>query len=279
MAELLALVSALLFGLVHFGSGILARRADSFAIALYGQLGGVGLVLIAGVFWPAERLGFAGLGWGALSGLGTGVGVAFLYRGLARGQMSIVVPLSDVGAVALPVLVGVALLGDRPSLPAWIGIVTAIPALWLVSRRTGAVGKSTASGAADGLLAGAGFALQFVAISRVDLAADGLWPVLAARLLAIATTATLGKPYGGELRLTRRLVLPACLVGAVGSVGIVLYLIATEHQLLTLVTVLAALYPAVPVVLAMTFLRERLSRGQAAGLALAAATIALVSLG
>lgn len=279
MAELLALAAALLFGLVHFGSGLLARRADSFAIALYGQFGGVVLVLVCALLLPAQRLDVPGLAWGALSGLGTGVGVAFLYRGLARGQMSVVVPLSDVGAVALPVLVGVALLGDRPSVLAWVGVAAAFPALWLVSRRQGTTGGSTATGAVDGLVAGVGFAVQFVAVSRVDLAAAGLWPILAARLLAVATIVVLGRRYGGNLSLRRRLVAPACAVGAIGSVAIVLYLLATQRQQVALVTVLSALYPAVPVVLALVFLRERLSLHQVVGLGLAAATIALVSLG
>lgn len=282
MAELLALTAAVLFGLVHFGSGLLARRADSFAIALYGQLGGVVLVVASVLVWPAERVSLPDLGWGALSGLGTGIGVAFLYRGLARGQMSVVVPLSDVGAVALPVLVGVALLGDRPSPLAWLGIAAAFPALWLVSRRHATRGRqrgpAAAAGTVDGLVAGLGFAVQFVAISRVDVTVAGLWPVLGARLLAIGTIVTLGRRYGGTLLVPRRLVLPACAVGALGSIAIVCYLLATTHQLLALVTVLAALYPAVPVVLAMTVLHERLTRHQLVGLALAAATIALVSL-
>jgi drug/metabolite transporter (DMT)-like permease len=46
-----------------------------------------------------------------------------------------------------------------------------------------------------------------------------------------------------------------------------------------LATVLAALYPAIPVVLAITFLRERPSRAQTAGLGCAAAAIGLIALG
>ncbi|MFE1193957.1 multidrug DMT transporter permease [Streptomyces olivaceoviridis] len=68
-------------------------------------------------------------GSGALSGIGTGAGVAFLYRAMAQGRrMSVVVPVSDVGAVALPVLVGVAFLGERPAAIAWAGIAVAVPA-------------------------------------------------------------------------------------------------------------------------------------------------------
>ncbi|MFF5547610.1 hypothetical protein [Streptomyces olivaceoviridis] len=51
--------------------------------------------------------------------------------------MSVVVPVSDVGAVALPVLVGVAFLGERPAAVAWAGIAVAVPAPWLVAQAAG----------------------------------------------------------------------------------------------------------------------------------------------
>ncbi|MGV9798336.1 EamA family transporter [Mycobacterium sp. NPDC003449] len=278
MSETFALSAAVVFGLVHFLSGLLARRADSWAVAFYGQVGGTVLVAIAAVFWPAPHLTLESMGWGALSGLGTGVGVGFLYRGLSTGRMSVVVPLSDVGAVTLPVLVGVALLGDRPSAVAWVGVTAALPALWLVSRTRTSTSSRAASGTVDGLIAGAGFAFQFIAISWVDLD-GGMWPILAARILAAATLVPLTRHSDGELRLPRRLVLPSCAVGAAGSVAIVLYLLATQDQLLALATVLAALYPAIPVVLALVFLHEKLAPPQIFGLTLTAVSIALISLG
>jgi hypothetical protein len=45
MPELLALSAAVVFGLVHFFSGLLARRADSYGVAVVGQVGGTILVL------------------------------------------------------------------------------------------------------------------------------------------------------------------------------------------------------------------------------------------
>lgn len=132
MGELLALLAALCFGTTHFLSGLLARRAVSDAVALLGQVGGAALVLVLAPFFAAPQVGGAALGWGALSGVGSGVGVGALYRGISRGRFSVVVPLSDVAAVALPVLVGVALLGDRPAALAWGGIAVAPVALWLV---------------------------------------------------------------------------------------------------------------------------------------------------
>ncbi|MEU6488400.1 multidrug DMT transporter permease [Streptomyces sp. NPDC046887] len=291
MAEGLALGAALLFGLVHFFSGLMSRQGDvdSYAIALFGQFGGAVLILTGALALPAlgvdrpvltaSEVDLASLGWGLLSGVGSGVGVACLYRGLASGQMSVVVPLSDVAGVALPVLVGVAVLGDRPHPLAWLGIAAALPALWLVSRDGGGrAGGGAASGARYGLLAGVGFAVQFLAISRVDPAA-GLWPVLAARAGAVATVVPMALAAGASLRPPRRLVLPALVTGSAGSVAIVLYQLATLDQLVALATVLASLYPAIPVVLAIVFLHERPTRVRLAGLACTAVAIALIALG
>lgn len=118
MGELLALLSALLFGATHFFNGLLARRVHSTTVALIGQVGGTVLALAVAPFVAAPHVSGGALGWGALSGVGTGLGVAFLYRGMSGGHFSVVVPLSDVAAVALPVLVGITFLGDRPGMAA-----------------------------------------------------------------------------------------------------------------------------------------------------------------
>lgn len=288
MPELFALVAAFLFGLVHFLSGLLARRADSYAVAAFGQLGGIVLMLAvvvvtraAGVDAPllsAPHITAGALGWGAVSGVGTGIGVACLYRGLAAGQMSVVAPLSNVAGVALPVLVGVAVLGDRPSPLAWLGVAAALPALWLVSRSDRPEDSGTAAGARYGLLAGVGFAVQFLAISRIDPAA-GLWPILTARVVATLTIALMARAAGATLRLPRGFVLPALAVGSMGAVALVLYQAAALHQLLALATVLASLYPAVPVVLAIVFLHERPTAVQIAGLLCTGVAVVLIALG
>jgi drug/metabolite transporter (DMT)-like permease len=71
----------------------------------------------------------------------------------------------------------------------------------------------------------------------------------------------------------------ALLVGAGAALGLILYLLATRRQMLALAVVLASLYPALPVVLGIAVLRERVARRQAVGLLGAAAAIVLLTLG
>src|SRR4051794_32842006 len=94
MGELLALASAGCFGVTHFVSGLLARRAPGLIISWYAQIGGTAVTLVAAISWAHGTPSGSALAWGALSGAGTGIGVAFLYRAMSRGALSVVVPVS-----------------------------------------------------------------------------------------------------------------------------------------------------------------------------------------
>ncbi|GAA4233289.1 DMT family transporter [Actinomadura meridiana] len=271
----LALASALAYGVADVAGGLLSRRADFRTVALLGQVGGLVCAVVAALFVPAHGVDAADLGWGALSGAGTGLAMVFLYRGLSHGDMSVVVPVSAVGGVALPVVAGVVLLGDRPSVPAWIGIVVVVPALWLVSRaRSDEHGRARAA-VGGGLVAGAGIGLQYLALAQADDGA-GIWPVAAGRVAAVLVIVPLVWPPGRD-RPSGGITFRSAATGGVAAAALVCYLLATREQLVVIAVVLSSLYPVVPVLFGVTVLRERLSVAQAAGLAGAAAAVLLLT--
>nr|WP_234544099.1 DMT family transporter [Streptomyces shenzhenensis] len=259
----------------------LARRRNGLAVALHAQLGGTVLGLLLALFLDAGSAALADYGWGAMSGVGTGAGVAFLYRAMSQGAMSVVVPVSDVGAVTLPVLVGVRFLGERPAAPAWVGIAAVLPALWLVSQSSpdpdGGQRGSVSAGVPSALVAGMGFGVQFLAMAQVG-AGSGLWPVALSRVVSVAVIAAVLGSYGAGWRLSGSPWAATVAAGALGTLAIVLYLEATGQQLMTVATVLSALYPAIPVLLALVVLKERLNCRQAAGLTCAAFAVGLLAL-
>jgi drug/metabolite transporter (DMT)-like permease len=71
----------------------------------------------------------------------------------------------------------------------------------------------------------------------------------------------------------------ALLVGAGAALKLILYLLAVQRQLLAVAVVLASLYPALPVILGLALLDERLSRQQLLGLMGAGVATVLLSLG
>src|SRR4051794_41056717 len=181
-------------------------------VAFLGQLGGLLAVAVAAPLLTPAPPSAPDVLWGGLSGLGTGLAMAFLFRGMGRGAMSVVVPVSAVGGVALPVLVGATVLGERPAWPTWVGVGLALPALWLVSR--GSTGPPSGAvpergSVTDGLVAGVGIAVQYLALARAGPAA-GLWPVLAGRVTALvavgilACTLMRSLPADGERRAGAR---------------------------------------------------------------------------
>lgn len=284
MGALLALCSALSYGLSDFLGGILSRRVSFIRVALLGQVGGLVTVVLAAPLMSGTRPGVADLAWGALSGVGTGLGMTFLFRGMVRGAMSVVVPVSAVGGVVLPVLVGAAVLGDRPAPLAWVGIALAVPALWWVSRAPARARAAGSTGVADGLVAGAGIALQYLALARSAPDA-GVWPVAAGRVTAIVAVAVLSV---GLARIGRpppepapgwsaTVVTGSAVTGVLAALALVCYLHATRTEFLAVAVVLSSLYPVVPVVLGVTAFRERLGRAQTLGLAGALAGSALIA--
>ncbi|BCJ29080.1 EamA family transporter [Actinocatenispora sera] len=284
MGIVLALCAAACYGCSDFLGGLLSRRSSPYAVAVVAQCAAflvVALVAaVAGNGMPAA----AALGWGALSGIGNGLGTVFLYRGLGSARMSVVAPLSAVGSAGLPVLAGVAQ-GDRPAPLAIAGIVLALPAVALISRGAdepaGPEAGSTArrrSGVLDGLLAGAGFALLFVALDRVPHDA-GLWPLAGGQAVATVSILIAGLAVGAGLRLPARRLAPGASVGLLGGAATVLFVFATHRALLSIAAVVTSLYPALTVLAAMLVLRERIARGQAVGLAAAAAAVVLIALG
>ncbi|MBC3987428.1 EamA family transporter [Streptomyces sp. AC563] len=281
MGALLALASAVGYGFVDFAGGLLSRRVHFAVVTFLGQVGGLLLALVAALLLPAEAVGSADLIWGALSGVGSATAMHFLNRGLSRGAMSVVIPVSAVTGVALSVVCGVCFLGDRPTPLAWLGICVTVPALWLVSTgggRGGEGGSGPGSVVTDGLVASLGVAVQYVALAQAA-PASGLWPVAVGRLAAVLLLLPATWRHTSEFGKSARSAGLAALIGAGAALGLILYLWSTRMQMLAVAVVLASLYPAVPTILGLTVLREKVTRAQAVGLAGSAAAVVLLSLG
>lgn len=275
MSVLLSLLAAASYGLADFNGGVFSKRAGAWAVALVAQLGGTVLVLVLVAFTGGSPTG-ADLAWSLLAGVGNGFGTAFLYRGLAAGRMGVVAPVSGVGAVVVPVAVGV-LTGERPDALVWLGILIALPAIWLVSREA-VDAPGPGSGLLDGVLAGVGFGTLFAALAQIPERA-GLLPLalnqLVAGLAIVAVAMTLRQAWVPR----NRYAVGGITSGALGALATGLFQVATHGGHLTVAAVITSLYPAFTVLLAATVLSERVHRAQAVGLGLCACAVALVAAG
>jgi len=273
---LLALGSALAYGLSDFTGGLLAKRMSPWAVAVVGQSAATVLTLLLALTVSGQPITDDWV-WAAVAGLGSGTGAAFLYRGLGAGRMAVVAPISAVGAALLPVAFGVAL-GERPAALTWLGVLCAGPAIWLVSRTDGDQAVPTSSGVVDGVLAGLGFGLLFAALGQVPEEA-GLGPLTLTQAVSVLATIALAMVLRAEWVPRGRVSIGGVVPGVLGTIATLLFLLATQTGLLTVAAVVTSLYPALTVLLAALVLHERIGRTQGVGLGLALACVALVAAG
>ncbi len=276
MAIALALCAALTYGAADFLGGIASRRTPAGVVVVLSQLAGFA-VLAASLLFVPSRFERADLGWGALAGIGSAVGIAALYAALAIGRMGIVSPITAVVGASVPVAVGLAA-GERPALAALIGIVLAFVAVVLVSADPRTLRLSLDEpGLALALISGLGIGVIYVALSRSS-PGSGVAVLAPARVVSVALLVLWARSRRESFRVA-----PAALgvilgAGALDMSANVLYLIATRFGLLSLVAVITSLYPATTVFLARIFLHERLALLQWAGVACAITGVVLIAL-
>jgi uncharacterized membrane protein len=276
MAALLALSAAVAYGVGDFLGGVAARRVPPTAVVLWSHVVGLAMLAALAPVVGGEPTGRA-VTIGAAAGLLGGTGVALLYRGLAVGAMSVVAPIAALLSAAVPVVAGL-VMGERPSLPALGGIGLALGAVVLVSRQAPDVRPGPLRWQAPALAVAAGlaFGLFFVTIDRAGGDA-GIWPLVGARAASVSLFAALGAARVTSARLPRGVAGPAVACGVLDAAANVFYVLALHHGLLSVVSVLTALYPAGTVLLARQLLGEHLAPAQRAGLGIAAVAAVLIA--
>jgi drug/metabolite transporter (DMT)-like permease len=278
-------VSGLGYGVSDFVGGIASRRVAALRVVLVSYpVALVLLTMVASVV--GGHVSAPAVVWGSLCGLSQAFGVWWFYAALAEGPMSLVSPLTAILVSGVPIIVGVVVLGERPSAVAGVGIALALIAVVLVSREApdevaeaeDRPHRFTTKVAWLTVGSGLAFGLNFVLIHQAPVDAR-LWPLVFARLSAslivvviAVVTGNLAAPSGVPLRL-------AFVAGALDTVSNVSMLLALHASLLSLTSVLISLYPAGTVGLALIVLKERVTRWQAAGMVLAMAAVGLIAAG
>jgi drug/metabolite transporter (DMT)-like permease len=275
---LLALGASGSWGVADFFAGVKSRTLGVLPVLLFGQ--SAGLVAIS-IFVAARGQGPPGpavlLALPAAA-VGT-VGLVAFLRAMSVGSVSIVAPIVGL-SVTIPVAYGVVRGDDLTALQA-AGIGLGLAGVVLAAREPAseaAHGRRVASGVGLALVAAVGFGCFF---PFMDAAAadDWAWPALVFRTLSVplvvaAILATRTRPS-----VPRAQIVPLALIGLGDIAGIAMFGAASQGGLVSLVSVLASLYPVVTVILAATVLHERLSRTQLVGVVAALGAVVLISAG
>ena len=293
MEVLLGLAVALSLGVSDVTGGMAGRRLGPLRATTGVHLTGavlIGIYLLA----TMQPLGGAReLLLSAAAGLILAFSALCFYAGLSWGRVAVMSPVSFAAIAVLTFTVGL-LRGERPSGLALAGAALIIPAVVLVARpartprpsdradserRVGLAGEVTLS-----LCAGGGF-VGFQ-IMLLEIGVDGgPAPLLVVRgvggFLGLAALAALRRrsPAATARPPRRRAVLAVVSAGTLMIVSHALLIEALNKGFLSVVGPITSLTPAFTVLGARIFLREQVSRVQAAGMVVIIVGLVVLALG
>ncbi len=286
---LLALTASLAWGFSDYVGGVASRTVRVPVVLSLSMLAGCAVVVPVALLSGAPGFQGAEAAWSVAAGVVAVGALGLMFAAMAVGAVSIVGPVTACG-VTIPVLIGLAQ-GEQPSPLQLAGIAAATLGVVLASV------ESASNARGSRLVAGLGLALASALcvglwFVTLDLAAahDPYWASMVSRLTTAAVAVLLAvlwrgrAPEGGaapvrsSLRGARPIVL-LVVAGLSDAVGEVTFAVSTTHGLLSIVSVIASLYPAFIVLFAALFLHERIARHQAIGVGAALLGVALISAG
>ena len=292
LTVVVGLTGALVYGAADFFGGLAARRINPMLVTGIAALTGlvlllaVGLRVCGGVGAPDAIL------LGSLSGVAGAVAIALLYASLAIGPMSILSPLTAVVSAIVPLVWGL-VGGERLGVLGYVALGLALVAVVLVGFVPSGSGelvrgavRPTLRGVLMGVGAGAAIGVFLVLL---DASPDdsGVVPLILNRVVnavivfaAVGVVALLARRRGTRMQpLTRAALMLTLACGVLDVTANALLLIGVRIGDLSVMAVLAALYPAGTIILAAVVLKERIAVLQYVGLVLAIAAAAMLALG
>lgn len=315
----LALLASLGWGLSDFLGGLRARTLPLRAVVAGMLCGGLLIAalvaLVRGTGYPGNEMLLPGV----IAGCGSVIAISSLYKGLAIGSMSIVAPISaayptvpvaygllrgerptalqfaGMALIFIGVLVASYVRGtpdgaptperDGQSAVAHEGGVIIVPLPDLGEGLVERV-RRDASAHRPRTLASVGYGIVAALASGVVLTAlssaadsDPYWGLIVMRAVALAIVLVVVAAGRSGFGARPAQAPPLLAIGALDTVATGLFGVATTYGFLSVVSVIASLFPLGTIALARIVLRERIELHQNVGVAAALAGVAVVALG
>jgi drug/metabolite transporter (DMT)-like permease len=268
-------LSAASWGGADFAGGVGARHSPVLLVVASGQILSLILLLALCLGLHLVPPGSHALFCAALGGFEGALALAVFYRALAMGAMGLTAALTGLLTALVPVLFSF-LQDGLPGNLTLLGLAMVCAAIWLITHTPAAQGAGTPRAALLlGSLAGLGFGAQLILFK---LASGGgvLWALTSARaagvvaLLLVLAVRPPRAPWRGFWWA-------GIVAGMLDALGNLFYIRATQLGRLDMAAVVCSLYPGGTILLAALVLREWPTRRQMAGMAVALAAVALLS--
>ncbi len=271
----LALLASVFLGVSDFLGGLLSRTVKLVTVLLISQVVGTIAFLPRLLLESPFKDGGRALPWGVIAGLATAIAVASLFRALAIGTMGVVAPITSLGVV-VPALAGI-IRGDDLTILLGLGLVVAVVGTLFTS---GPEIRRRSEGGTRSIVLAVVAALSF-GIANLSVALGSAHNVTTT-LLSDSLVVTVIYAVAALVLRTRPVAKGWPLAGivAIGLLGIsanLCFALATREGDLSVVAVLASVYPVVTVLLGWRIFKERLRPLQILGVIAVFVGVALVA--
>lgn len=278
MAVVFALLAAVGYGAADFLGARAARTNTAPAVTFVAQLVSLVLILPVAVVigGPFGDQSDVVLGLGA--GIAAATALSLFYWGMSRGAIALVAPVTAITGIVVPVVWGLGF-GESPGPAVVIGLVAAPFAVGIVCAGDGLASfAGMRSVVIAGIVGGALFGSIYIMLG--EMSPDiGWWPLVYLRLASVPLAFVLAR--GGAISTARgsgafALCLWCGFADAVANVGL---LVASRNGYVSVVAVVASMYPAITLFLASRIDHEKIGSVRKMGLALAGLVVVLVAVG
>ncbi len=293
------LLSASSWGGSDFVGGLGARRAPALLVVVSGQTFTLIVLLAVCLSMRLAAPGWAPFFYSAIGGLEGAFALALFYRALAMGAMGLTAALCGLLTALIPVLFSI-IHDGLPTLLEAAGLVLGLCAIWLITRTpsaneglTGETAAGTSSTASSrtplamGALAGIGFGCQLILLKMAGtvsivwimtyVRAAGVLGLIVVLLVVYRKGQAKGLREKAGRRTQSGYIGLGILAASLDTAGNFFYILASRLGRLDVAALVCSLYPGGTILLAMIILGEKPSRRQVAGIGLALAAVALLS--
>jgi drug/metabolite transporter (DMT)-like permease len=271
----LGLLSAASWGGSDFAGGWGARRASALLVTASGQVVSLSALLVICFLLRLALPGTSYLVYASIGGFEGAFALAAFYRALSMGAMGLTAAVTGLMTALVPVLFELTRSG-WPGNVTVAGLVIGLAAIWLISHTPPTEGAGTSRRALLlGASAGIGFGAQLI-LFKAAAAGGVLWGLTAGRVAGVAAillVVIVAPPKGPW----RGFWVAGVVSGSLDTIGNLFYMMASQLGRLDVAAVICSLYPAGTILLAGILLRERPTKRQVAGMGLALAAVALLS--
>lgn len=260
----LALIASVFLGVGDFLGGTLSRKVPLITVLLLSQLVAT-IAILPRMFLESPVINWQGaLFWGVVGGVATAVAVSSLFKALAIGTMGVVAPITSL-SVLVPVGVGLAT-GDQLTWLLGIGLIVAVFGTVLASGpevRTQATGHGPKP-IILAIVAAIGFGVANLSVALGS--AFNVTTTLVSNSLVVLLIYFAGALVLRQVPSAKgRSLVGIITIGILGITANLCFALASTVAPLTIVAVLASLYPVITVLLGWRLLQEHLQPIQVAG--------------